>query len=578
MHYLFYTPHPASHYLHVDFTVSENKAEELHLQLPSWRPGRYELGNFAKNIRKFEALNDKGHPLLWKKQNKDLWIVQTAGATTINIRYSYFAFEINAGSTYVDEEQLYVNPVNCCLYVPDRMDEEHEIELQLPATYRVAGILPCSTNKQMKAASFDELADSPFFASANIQSMYFTTNGVKFHLHFNGACKPAKDKLLHDFSRFCEETISYFKDAPVKEYHFLFQVLPYKFYHGVEHKSGTVIALGPGYNLMHGDTYADLLGVSCHELFHTWNIKTIRPAEMLPYDFTKENYARTGYVYEGITTYYGDKLLLSSGVFSPQQYFHTLEERLNKHFHNYGRFNLSLADSSWDTWLDGYVTGAPYRKVSIYDEGNLIAFMLDTLIMRETANTKSLRDVMRMLYTDFYKKDKGYTEQDIPTLVHFVAGISFDDFFTHYVYGTETYENQLQECLAYLGLGMEKYSGHHLYEHLLGIKAVDQGTYKKVSLVAPDSPAWNAGIMLNDEIIAVNGHQVKNDLNALLHFYGEGSEKINLTVISNSSIKTLELMLQEQVYFPLHKIVYLKEAGTQQKQNFTAWAATNKMA
>ena len=52
--------------------------------------------------------------------------------------------------------------------------------------------------------------------------------------------------------------------------------------------------------------YEDLLGVCSHELYHTWNIKAIRPKEMLPYNYTKENYFRTGFVAEGVTTYMGD--------------------------------------------------------------------------------------------------------------------------------------------------------------------------------------------------------------------------------------------------------------------------------
>src|SRR6476659_10108647 len=202
-------------------------------------------------------------------------------------------------------------------------------------------------------------------------------NGHTFFLHFVGECRPDFKKLKKDFRAFTKKQIEFWGDFPVQEYHFLFQVLPAKFYHGVEHQRSTVIAIGPGYAINSGSTYDDILGVSCHELFHTWNVKTIRPVEMHPYNLTRENYARTGYVYEGFTTYYGDKLLLNSKVFSVKQYFTTLQERLVKHFHNYGRYNLSVADSSWETWLDGYVPGAPYRKTSIYDEGNLVAFMLD---------------------------------------------------------------------------------------------------------------------------------------------------------------------------------------------------------
>jgi len=51
--------------------------------------------------------------------------------------------------------------------------------------------------------------------------------------------------------------------------------------------------------------YKELIGVASHELFHCWNVKSIRPIEMMPYDYTKENYSASGYVYEGVTTYYG---------------------------------------------------------------------------------------------------------------------------------------------------------------------------------------------------------------------------------------------------------------------------------
>ena len=42
--------------------------------------------------------------------------------------------------------------------------------------------------------------------------------------------------------------------------------------------------------------YDNILGICSHELYHTWNIKAIRPKEMLPYDYTKENYSKLGYV------------------------------------------------------------------------------------------------------------------------------------------------------------------------------------------------------------------------------------------------------------------------------------------
>jgi len=573
MQYKFYVKNPSVHYLYIDLVVDNVTENELLLQLPSWRPGRYELGNFAKNIKKFDAFNEKGELLVWTKLNKDLWKVQTNGANQVKVTYSYFATDLNAGSTYVDEKQVYCNPVNCCMYVPSRMNEEHRIELVIPENYTIATSLKKEAVNILVAENFEELADSPFIASADIKTIELAIDKVNYFLHFNGECLPDKELYTKDFTPFIKECVSFFGGIHVNEYHFLFQVLPVKFYHGVEHVKSTVIGIGPGYSINEGGTYLDVLGVSCHELFHTWNVKTIRPVEMQPYNYTHENYSRTGYVYEGITTYYGDKLLFTSGVFDEKQYFDTLEERLNKHFHNFGRFNLSLTESSFETWLDGYVPGAPYRKVSIYDEGNLVAFMLDVLIMEATGNKKSLQDVMLVLYNDFYKKEKGYSEQDILSIVHNVSGKDFDAFFTKYVYGLEEYEEQLKYCFNYLGLDLIKKPAHTFYERYLGFKAVEQHGIKKVSLIAPYSPAWKAKLSPNDEIIAVNGFQVKSDLNQWLNHFNKKNDKLTLTVISNSEIKQIECGNDfKREYFEIYVVEIVNSASEMQKNNFKSWS------
>jgi len=354
IHYSFYQKNPASHYIYIDMLVDTLQSEKIQVQLPAWRPGRYELGNFAKNVKRVDMFNEKNEALEYTKLNKDLWEVNTKNCSSLKITYSYYAAELNAGACFADTTQMYVNPVHCCMYVVGRTKEEYRVEIKVPENYKIACSLK-HNNNTLIATDYDELVDSPFIASAAIKTDVYEVNGINFYVHFNGECQPDFKKIKKNFEAFTKKQIEFWNDFPYNEYHFLFQVLPVKFYHGVEHKKNTVIAIGPGYAINSGSTYDEILGVSCHELFHTWNVKTIRPVEMEPYDYTKENYARTGYVYEGFTTYYGDKLLLSSGVFNLQQYFGTLQERLVKHVHNIGRYNLSVAHSSWETWLDGYV-------------------------------------------------------------------------------------------------------------------------------------------------------------------------------------------------------------------------------
>ncbi len=89
------------------------------LRLPQWRPGRYEQGNFTRNLVDLQVKS----PLRLTKTTASEWVLQHEPATHLAIEYSYFANQPDAGACWVDRELLYVNPVHCCLYIPG---QEHE--------------------------------------------------------------------------------------------------------------------------------------------------------------------------------------------------------------------------------------------------------------------------------------------------------------------------------------------------------------------------------------------------------------------------------------------------------------------
>ena len=88
IHYKLYLKNPNSHYIYVDLTIDEISTTFIELQLPAWRPGRYELGNFAKNIKKVDAFDEDGNNLTYTKSTKDSWVINSNGATKIKITYS----------------------------------------------------------------------------------------------------------------------------------------------------------------------------------------------------------------------------------------------------------------------------------------------------------------------------------------------------------------------------------------------------------------------------------------------------------------------------------------------------------
>ena len=570
MKYKISAPNPVSHFIEIELIVDELDREEIFFQLPSWRPGRYELGNFAKNIQHWNAFDQKGDPLPFKKITKDRWKVKTGGSNSVHVRYNYFANQLDAGACFLDEDQLYINPVHCCLFVPEKIHEPCFLDLALPKHFQVATSLIKLTDGSLKAEDYEELVDSPLIASASLQHNSYSVNDINFHIWFNGSCKPDWERILTDFRHFTVEQIETMAGFPVREYHFLVQVLPVRFYHGVEHLKSTVLALGPGYKLMTDQMYTDFIGVASHELFHAWNVKTIRPAEMMPYDLTRENYSRLGFVYEGVTTYYGDLFLVRSRVYSVDQFLSEINVRVQKHFDNYGRFNLSVADSSFDTWLDGYVPGIPHRKTSIYDEGCLVALMTDLMIRKKTSHEHSLDDVMRSLFNDFGKKKTGYTEHDYISVIEHFMGESVADFFIDFVYGTDSYEKQLSTLLHHAGCDLQKLPASEYYEGHFGFKTIVESGVTKVSAVAPNSIADKAGLGTGDEIVAINEIKVEGNLGELCKYFAD--EPVAITLFTpQKKLKDIPLAIGKDRYYQKYKIVKHENATPEQKQFLRRW-------
>lgn len=567
VNYSFHIDNPHQQYIRIRATFEVDQDRTI-VRLPSWRPGRYELGNFAKNVKGFKVLDSKNQRIDFTKITKDSWLVETNGMTHITVEYSYYATDLNAGSTFLSKEQLYVNPVNCCVFTDEIADEPIKLEVEIPDTWQIAGSMKVE-GKSMTAVNFDELADSPFICSPSLQHNTYETGGVLFHLWFQGESKPDWDRLKRDFKAFSLKQIEKFNEFPTDEYHFLCQIVPYKAYHGVEHCKSTVILLGPTYEVF-GSLYKELLGVSSHELYHTWNVKNIRPIEMFPYDFTRENYSRLGYICEGITTYMGDLFLLKAGVFDTKQYLLELNTQLQKHFDNHARFNYSVGESSFDTWLDGYVPGAPGRKVSIYTEGCLLAFVTDVMILKATGNKYGLDEVMKRLYFNYALQGKGVAEKDYKSELEAICGHSFDSFFKEFIHGTSPYEAILTEAFEYLGLEMKHFPARSYAAGRLGMKIAQNGANTLVTSIYPGSPADLGGVMLNDEIISVNGYLCSGEADKWLNYFDENDK--HMTVLRSGRMIELRLPEVQRNFYMEYMVVPVDDPNGPQKKAFEAWS------
>ena len=548
-----------------EFEIEKSKLTTL--LFPTWRPGRYELGHFAKNITQFKVFDENNTRLNIQKTKTNTWLVDTNNADKLTVTYLYYAADLNAGSTFMNDEQLYVNPVNCLVYVDNQQNKPCELSVIIPSDFIIASGLPFNNNT-VKTKDYHELVDTPFICSPTLKQYEYKIKDLTFYLWIQGHHQLNWKKVKSDFMKFTTAQLIAFGKFPVKNYHFIYQITPYKSYHGVEHAHSTVIALGPTYQIMNV-LYDDFLGISSHELYHTWNIKSIRPKEMLPYDYSQENYSKLGYVAEGVTTYMGDLFLSKSKVKTWDWYKKELEQLIQKHIDNFGRFNHSVAESSTDTWLDGYTKGVPNRKVSIYNEGALLAFVTDISIRHETENTKSLHDVMQSLYLNFGDKNIGYTDEDYINLICEYLGKEGKELFENYFYKANSYENIITEALFNCGLELNTDLNPNYTQRLLGIKTTLKNEQLTITDVVPGSTVELAGLIIGDQIISINHFLVNNDLHQWLTYFEH--DQITLGVSRQNRQIELICPITNRTYYPVCKINKVKIPSGLQKRIFKNW-------
>lgn len=519
-------------------------------KLPNWRPGRYELAGFAKNIRGLKCVAKNGM-LDFEKKEASVWEVFLDGNESFEVVYEYYAAQYDAGSTWVDLSQLYLNPVNCFIYSDNCKPGNIVVNIKVPDDYIFATSLVEGENKsQLIPVDFDELFDSPIVASNQIRHASYRINNTPFHIWFIGECSPDWKKIITDFNAFTNEAMKAFGSFPFDEFHFLIHILSEKAYHGVEHLKSTVITLGPGYELMEKEGYDRLLGISSHELYHAWNVKTIRPAAMVPYDYQKENYTSMGYLTEGVTSYMGDLLLLQSGVFSKKKYLINLENYLVRHTTNDGRYYYSVMESSMDTWLDGYSLGIPNRKTSIYVEGALLSFLLDMMIMEATDFEKSLHHLMKDLYEDFGQKGVGVTNDNFVSLADkYTKGRFSIELWPKYNSPSDLTE-EVSQYLSLLGLEL-KFQDSSLTQNKLGIQFYPDTS--KLLRVAKDSPAEHAGLSFDDELISVNHLPANNNALQWIEYF-EGKVEVEVKK-KGGVVRTSLLPDTKKRFFPVYSIL-----------------------
>ena len=433
-------------WLQIEFEFQPKKLGRVKIDLPIWRPGRYQVQNFAKNIPEIKAFQ-RDTRILIQKVELSSWEVEVLEWAPIKLVYTYYAVQRDAGGSVANGQMLYINFINCLLCPKGFENQACSIAIKFPTAWKFATSLT-HKNPFFVAKSYRELVDSPFLAAPQIHSFAWKNSGIDFYLEGIGPPTIFNEKLLASYQKIVEYQLAYMGASPIKKYHFLLWICPEPFYHGVEHTHSTMMVMGPEDR----ECYDDLIGLASHEFFHVWNIATIRPKPLLPYRYGEITYFETAWIVEGVTTYLGDWFLKASGVISEEEYLNLLLGNLKLHFDR-DRYSVqSLTESSMDLWLDGYGPSTPGKRVSIYFKGAIVALGLDLMIQQKFNGTRSLKDIMQRLNARFGNLKRGYEQSDFFSIAEEVYEAPLTDFWDLWVLGSADLLEPLASIMRLSGL------------------------------------------------------------------------------------------------------------------------------
>jgi predicted metalloprotease with PDZ domain len=507
------------------------------LSLPAWTPGSYTIANFARWVSAFGAAGD-GKALDWDKTDYDTWRILPGSAKHLAVSFTYLADSMDNGMAWARDDVAFFNGTNLFLYAEGRgFDAPATVTIHTEAAWMIAtGMTPASSGaaNAYGESNYHDLVDMPFLiGKIDLDSMRVSDRWIRFATYPAGAVSGVARRTMWDWiAKSIPPEVAVFGEAPWSSYTVL-QVADSTFggWSGLEHQNSHLDIVGwfaiddLSPNSFTSDLYA-------HEIFHSWNVKRLRPAEMVPYRYDRAQPTTLLWVSEGVTDYYADLALVRGGVIDVDGFLGKVQE----HLMNVGAAPpTALDDASLSTWIEP----TDGTKDLYYAKGALAGLMLDILIRDATDNRRSLDDVMRDLYLTTWKKGQGFsTDQWWSAVSRAAGGRSFADFAARYVHGRDPYP--IDSLLRMAGMMIRE------RRPLLGVRSNPDSAGERIMSVDAGGPADRAGVKVGDRLMSLGGIPVVDEWRAKFwaKFTGAAGAPLSIVVERDGRRLTLETTVQ----------------------------------
>jgi predicted metalloprotease with PDZ domain len=540
-------PKPQNHYFHVEMQLSGFKEKELLVKMPVWAPGSYLVREFAKNVDLVKAFDENGKVLNVSKRSKNAWSIEKGASNTVKVVYDVYSFELSVRTSFLDLTHGFISGSGVFMYVDGHKDLSGELNVVPFKDFKkVSTALPpvsesiaADGSVKFKFADYDQLVDCPI-EIGNQEVFHFSAAGVDHTVAIYGEGNYDVNALKKDMAHIVETATSVIGENPNKNYTFIIHNVV-DGQGGLEHSNSCTLSVNRW--TYQGGEYVGFLSLVAHEYFHLWNVKRIRPIELGPFNYDEENYTSLLWVMEGFTSYYDELLLVRAGYTSESDYLQKIQSTVNYVEGSVGARVQPVAHASFDAWIKAYrpTENSSNTTMTYYSRGQMLAAILDVMIISKYKGQKCLDHFLQQLYTKFYKGMKrGFSEQEFQDELEAFLGEDMDSFFQKYVFGTEM--APLQETFKKVGLQVDETG---VARPSFGASLRQEGGKVIVRGIRAGSAAEQSGLSVNDEIIGCNGYRI--DQAALEQFAGglSSGEQFSLLISRDEVLMNLSVTITD---------------------------------
>ena len=533
-------PAPHTHYVEVEAAIPTSGRPEVEVFMATWTPGSYLIREFERHVEAVTA-SAGTRALAVAKTTKNRWSIATGGAPSVTLRYKVYSREMSVRTNWIEADFAMLNGAPTFITLVERAARPHEVRIEPAATWKnvQTPLLPIAgPANAYRAEDFDTLVDSPIIVG-NPLTREFTVDGKKHVVVFEGDVSMIDaDRAAADVTKIVQAGRNLMGSLPYPHYYFITMVTEGT--EAVEHKNSS-LAMSGRTVMRSPSSYASWLNTAAHEFFHVWNGTRLRPVELGPFDYEKENYAETLWAVEGFTEYYKNLLRSRAGMLSRDEFLEGLTSYVDQVQGMPGRLVSPANLASFDAWIKMYRRdeNTPNMSVNYYPKGAVIAFMLDAKIRKASSGARSLDTAMRWAMQR-YSGAKGYTRDQFYGVMSEAAGSDLKGWFAKTAESTEEFD--YTETLEYYGLRFRPVDTRNAPAYIGGGTRNDAGR-TVITSVRRGTPGMDAGLNVDDEIVAIDDVRLRADgLAARLALYKPG-DKIAVLVARRDRLIKIDVTL-----------------------------------